>query len=85
MISDGEVELGRQKMAVAFDAWIGSGGELMVPYLRCVLAEAHALAGDAEAGLAEAAGAFQMAGGNGERWMLCEMYRLEPRRKPLPF
>ena len=43
---------------------------------RCVLAEAHALAGDAEAGLAEAAGAFEMAGCNGDRLMLCEMYRL---------
>jgi len=76
LISDGEIELGRQKMAVALDAWIESGGELYVPYLRCALAEAHALAGDAEAGLAEVAGAFQMAERNGERFLLCEMYRL---------
>jgi len=76
LISDGEVERGRQKMAVALDAWIASAGELCVPYLRCVLAEAHALAGDAEAGFAEVAGAFEMAERNGERWMLCEMHRL---------
>jgi hypothetical protein len=79
LISDGEVELGRQKLAVALDAWIGSAGELFIPYLMCVMAEAHALAGDAEAGLAEVAGAFEMAGRNGDRLLLCEMYRLAGR------
>ena len=76
LISDGRVELGRQKMASAIDAWRESGSELMVPYLRCKLAEASALAGEVEAGLAEIAPAFELAERNGERLILCEMHRL---------
>jgi tetratricopeptide (TPR) repeat protein len=79
LISNGELELGRQKMAVALDDYIGSAGELAIPWLRCLLAEAHALAGEAERGLADVADAFEMAERNGDRWMLCEMYRLAGR------
>jgi predicted ATPase len=79
LISGGEFELGREKLASAIDAWLRSGSELMVPYFRCVLAEAHSLAGECEIGLAQAADAIEMAERNGDRLMLSEMHRLAGR------
>jgi tetratricopeptide (TPR) repeat protein len=79
LISSGEFELGRAKLAAAIDAWLRSGSELMVPYFRCLLAEAHSLAGECEIGLAETADAIEMAELNGDRCMLSEMHRLAGR------
>jgi hypothetical protein len=79
LITGGKVEPGRQKMAAGIDGWLRSAGEFMVPYLRCLLAEAHALAGESETGLATVADALAMAERNGDRSLVSEMYRLAGR------
>ncbi|MFL5288295.1 MAG: AAA family ATPase [Rhodopila sp.] len=75
-VCKGDFKSGRQAIAAAIQAWLAAAGELVVPYLLCLQARAHALAGELEEALAKLVEGFAMAEHNGDRFLLSEMHRL---------
>jgi len=75
-VEQGEFWDGRAQLSEACGTWEATAGELLLPYFRCHLAEAHARTGFADAGLALVSGAFETAERNGEAFLLAEMHRV---------
>jgi len=73
----GQAKEGIEQMHQGLVAHRATGAEMLRPYLRALLAEAHGTLGELEAGLTVLTGALTLADTTGERWYEPELYRLK--------
>jgi class 3 adenylate cyclase/predicted ATPase len=73
----GQTEVGIVQMQQGLAAWRATGGELAVPSLLALLAEAYGQAGRPEEGLAALTEALALVDTSGECWYEAELYRLK--------
>jgi predicted ATPase len=73
----GEAQEGVEQITQGLLIYRATGAELGRPYLLALLAEAHGMQGEPEAGLAVLGEALTLAETTGERWYEAELYRLK--------
>lgn len=73
----GRVSEGRGHLREGLAAYRATGAELSRPYFLALLAEACAMAGRADEGLAALAEALTLVSSTGEHWYEAELYRLK--------
>ncbi len=64
-------------MQQALDDWRAAGANLLSPYFLLIIAEAYAVTGQTEAGLATLTEALTAVQSSGERWLEAEIYRVQ--------
>ena len=73
----GQTQEGLAQIQQGLTAWHATGAEVFRPYFLAVLAEAHGIMGQPEAGLTVLTEALTLADNTGERWYEPDLYRLE--------
>ena len=73
----GRTQEGLAQIQQGLTAWHATGAEVFRPYFLAVLAEAHGIMGQPEAGLTALTEALTLADNTGERWYEPELYRLK--------
>jgi len=73
----GRVKEGIEQLHQGLRAYRATGAELARPYYLALLAEAHGVLGEPEAGLTALAEALTLTDTTGERWYEPELYRLK--------
>jgi class 3 adenylate cyclase/predicted ATPase len=73
----GQAKEGIEQLQQGLIAFRATGAETLRPYWLALLAEAHGIIGQPEAGLAALAEALTLADTTGERWYEPELYRLK--------
>jgi predicted ATPase len=73
----GQVNEGIDQIFQGLTAWRATGAELARPYFLVLLAEAHGIMGQSEAGLTALAEALTLTDTTGEQWYEAECYRLK--------
>ena len=77
LAQQGQAQEGIEQIHQGLRAWRATGAELARPYWLALLAEAHGIMGEPEAGLTALAEALTLADTTGERWYEPELYRLQ--------
>jgi predicted ATPase len=77
LAQQGQVQAGIEQIHQGLRAFRASGAELLRPYYLALLAEAHNVIGQPEAGLTALAEALTLVDKTGERWSEPELYRLK--------
>jgi class 3 adenylate cyclase/predicted ATPase len=77
LAQQGQAQAGIEQIHQGLRAWRATGAELARPYWLALLAEAHGIMGEPEAGLTALAEALTLADTTGERWYEPELYRLK--------
>src|SRR4029434_638481 len=73
----GQVNEGIDQIFQGLTAWRATGAELARPYFLVLLAEAHGIMGQSEAGLTALVEALTLTDTTGEQWYEAEIYRLK--------
>jgi predicted ATPase len=73
----GQAQEGIEQMSQGLTAWRATGAELGRPYYLALLAEAHSIIGQSEAGLAVLTEALTLVDKTEERWYEPELHRLK--------
>ena len=73
----GQAQEGIEQIPQGLGTYRATGAELWRPYWLALLAEAHGILGEPEAGLTALAEALALADTTGERWYEPELYRLK--------
>jgi predicted ATPase len=77
LAQQGQVQEGITQIQQGLRAWRATGAEILRPYCLALLAEAHGMIGEPEAGLTALAEALTLVDTTGERWYEPELYRLK--------
>ena len=77
LVQQGQTQEGIEQMHQGLQAFRATGAELARPYFLALLAEAHGLIGEPEAGLTVLAEALTVVDTTGARWYEPELYRLK--------
>jgi class 3 adenylate cyclase/predicted ATPase len=77
LAQQGRVPEGIEQIHQGLTAWRATGAEISRPYLLALLAEAHGIMRQPEAGLTALTEALPLAETTGERWHEAELYRLQ--------
>jgi class 3 adenylate cyclase/predicted ATPase len=73
----GQAQEGIEQMYQGLTAWRATGAEILRPYFLALLAEAHSIIGQPEAGLTVLTEALTLVDTTDERWYAPELYRLK--------
>jgi class 3 adenylate cyclase/predicted ATPase len=77
LAQQGQAQVGIEQMHQSMHAIRATGGEILRPYCLALLAEAHGVLGEPEAGLTVLTEALTQVDKTGERWCEPELYRLK--------
>jgi predicted ATPase len=77
LVQQGQAQEGIEQMSQALTAWRATGAEILRPYFLALLAEAHNIIGQPEAGLTVLTEALALVDTTDERWYAPELYRLK--------
>jgi predicted ATPase len=77
LVQQGQAQEGIEQINQSLIAWRATGAEISQPYFLALLAEAHGVMGQPEAGLTVLAEALAHVDTTGERWCEAEIYRLK--------
>src|SRR5262249_23341537 len=77
LVQQGQAQEGTTQITQGLTAYRATGGEIMRPFILALLAEAHGIMAQPEAGLAVLTEALTLADATGERWYEPELYRLK--------
>jgi predicted ATPase len=77
LVQQGQAQEGIAQITQGLTAWHVTGAVTLQPCFLALLAEAHGILGEPEAGLTTLAEALTLADTTGERWYESEIYRLK--------
>jgi predicted ATPase len=77
LVRYGQAQEGIAQISQGLTAYHATGAEILRPYCLALLAEAHGIQGEPEAGLVVLAEALTLTDTTGERWSEPELYRLK--------
>jgi predicted ATPase/class 3 adenylate cyclase/DNA-binding winged helix-turn-helix (wHTH) protein len=77
LVYQGQTQEGLAQIQQGLTAWRATGAEVFRPYFLAVLAEAHGIMGQPEAGLTVLTEALTLVDKTGERWYEPELHRLK--------
>src|SRR5262249_5694047 len=77
LVQQGQAQEGIEQITQGLRAYRATGAVIFQPYFLALLAEAHGIMGQPEAGLTALAEALTLVDTTGERWYESEIYRLK--------